>query len=110
MRDGIRKDLYKQVLDALPWIDDDGHLTRLMPIECVKACSHAGDCSEDVKAWRKRINFTVPRHLAIPWLKEFGAHTAESMAWFTDDEIAEQVLWLFCCDIKEGNPVFGLHH
>ncbi len=47
-----------------------------LPEECIKACSHIGDCHADIEFWRKKLSFTLvftllvlfslsPQHLVL---------------------------------------------
>ena len=45
---------------------------------------------------------------AIRYLREYGAW--ENLETDTDRELAERVLWLACCDIREQGEWFGLIH
>jgi hypothetical protein len=86
------------------------------PADCVADCSHSGQCADDVSYWRKQLNFTVPREMAIKYLREFGAWPLESDEYdrglndMPDDELAEKVLWLACNDIQEQGEWAGLVH
>lgn len=87
-----------------------GHFTGTLPTECVEDCSAQGSVDESVAYWRERLNFAVPRELAIRWLQDFGAWPVEGLQDMTDTEIAEKVLWLACCEIRENGEWFGLSH
>ena len=90
--------------------DEHGNFTGAFPEGCIADCSAPGSVDEAVAYWRKRLQFEVPRERAIRWLREFGAWTdAEMQAW-DDVELAERVLWLACCDIRESGDWFGLVH
>jgi hypothetical protein len=56
------------------------------------------------------LNFTVPRQKAIDYLKEYGAWEVEEMNEWTDEELAEKVLWIACGDISEQGEWLGLVH
>lgn len=93
-----------------------GYFTGHIPPECVAACSHSGDCGDDVEYWRKLLNFSVPRDQAIAYLREFGAWPMQTDKYdrgltdMTDEELAIKVLWLACCDLKETGEWLGLCH
>jgi hypothetical protein len=90
------------------WFDCHGNLLGTLPADCIADCSHAGPCDEDVKHWRERLQFQVPRERAIAYIREFGAWTAEELADKTDDELAKVVLWLACCHLRESGEWWGL--
>ena len=92
------------------WFDAAGWLTRDIPAECAADCSHSGDCLPDVEAWRERLGFTVPRDLAIRYLREFGAWDDEELTGATDDTLANRVLWIACGDLSEQGEWLGLVH
>jgi hypothetical protein len=92
------------------WFDDYGNLIKDIPQEIISECSHQGDCYFDCKKWIKEIDFNVPRQLSIDWLREFGAWTIEELNSLDDMEIAIQVLWIACSDLKENGEWFGLNH
>jgi hypothetical protein len=54
------------------------------------------------------LEFQVPRERAIAYIREFGAWTAEELAAKSDDDLAEVVLWLACCQIRETGEWWGL--
>lgn len=93
-----------------------GHWLGEFPAECVADCSASGAVDQSVAYWLKKLSFSVPREMAIKWLREFGAWPLETDEYDTglndmsDDEIAGKVLWLACCDIKENGEWFGLCH
>jgi hypothetical protein len=79
-----------------------------IPNHVVKDCSHVGECFEDVEYWQKELDFQVPRAMAIKWLREFGAWLPSELEEMGDVELAQKVLWLACCDIRENGEWFGL--
>ena len=96
--------------------DEYGWFHGTLPADCVADCSTQGSVDEAVTYWRKQLNFEVPRELAIRWLHEYGAWPLESDEYDTglnqmsDEDIAEKVLWLACCDLRENGEWFGLVH
>lgn len=80
------------------------------PAECIEACSHSGDCYEDVRYWVARLKFEVPRERAIDYLREFGAWEVEEMTAWDDARLACTVLWVACGDIAETGEWLGLVH
>ncbi len=97
-------------MSTSPWFDEYGWLIKPLPPEAIHDCHHQGACDEDVTAWRKELNFTVPRERAIAWLAEFGAWDDEELAVFTDERLAETVLGLAAGDIQEQGEWAGLVH
>lgn len=88
-----------------------GHYTGpAFPADCIADCSHSGECSSDIEYWAEELGFEVPRAQAVKWLREFGAWSQEELSEKTDTELAELVLWLACCDLKESGEWFGLCH
>lgn len=80
------------------------------PPDCVAACSASGSVDDAVEYWRSELNFEVPRELAIDYLGEFGAWDGEELGAMTDEELAEKILWIACCDISEQGEWLGLCH
>jgi hypothetical protein len=93
-----------------PWFDAYGNLLKKTPKQCVEDCSHQGECFEDVKHWQEKLNFQVPRKLAIEYLREYGAWDCWELQRMDETTLAQKVLWLACCDIKENGKWFGLIH
>jgi hypothetical protein len=81
--------------------------------ECIRDCSASGDVSESVDYWRRVLNFTVNRDRAIDCLAGYGSWDREELAEMDDDEIANKILWLACCNFAEwdgdetGNSASG---
>jgi hypothetical protein len=92
------------------WFDNFGLLQRVIPQECVSDCAHPGPCDDDVAFWRAKLEFEIPRDLAIKYLREFGAWTAEELSAQSDENLAEKVLWLACGTMRDGDEWFGLMH
>jgi len=93
-------------MDKLKWFNGYGHLQKEIPEDCVKDCTHQGDCSADVKAWVSKLGFVVPRKLAISYLDEYGAW--DDFDTVSDETLAERVLWVACGDIAEEGEWFGI--
>lgn len=74
-----------------------------LPVDCIRDCSASGDVSQAVEYWRNRLNLTVNRERAIECLKGYGAWDDETLAASSNNEIAERILWLACCDFSEYN-------
>ena len=65
-------------------------------------CDAAGDVSNACRFWRSAMDFRVDRASAFSYLKEFGAWDASDLNLQSDEYLAELVLWLACCDLKES--------
>jgi len=83
------------------WFDEHGWILKDIPEECIESCSHQGACDNDVEYWQEKLQFEVPRQMAIDYLREFGAWTVEELNEKNDTELAQIVLWLACGDTKE---------
>ena len=94
----------------MEWFDKHGWIQGEIPADCVADCHHSGQCDTDVEHWRAKLDFTVPRQLAISFLREYGAWDTEELAGFSDTRLAETVLWLACGDIANQGDWFGLVH
>ncbi len=92
---------------AKAYVDDNGEIVGKIPSACVSDCSHSGDCGPDVKHWVKYLGFTVPREVAIPYLRETGAWTQEELESLSDSDLAEKVFWIACGDISDGQEWIG---
>ena len=90
------------------WFNSHGYLLGTLPADCIADCAHSGPCDDDVRHWRQRLDFQVPRERATAYLREFGAWTAEELAAKSDEDLAEVVLWLACCQIRETGKWWGL--
>lgn len=89
----------KYVLDLYP---ED------LPDNCISECSASGDVTEAVNYWQQQLNFVVDRNDAIVYLKSTGGWSEDELKDLSDDELAQKVLWIACCDFKEGNDMFYL--
>ncbi|NJO58765.1 MAG: hypothetical protein HC836_10585 [Richelia sp. RM2_1_2] len=76
------------------------------PQACINNCAASGDVGPSVVKWRKMLNFTVDRDEATACLAGYGAWEAIEIATMTDEQVAETILWLACCDFKEGSDLF----
>jgi hypothetical protein len=74
-----------------------------LPRDCIEDCSAIGDVLEVVTYWREKLNFSVDRESAVACLKGYGAWDDEQLAASSNDEIANRILWLACCDFSEYN-------
>jgi hypothetical protein len=97
-----------RLLSIQPWFDSSGYFLGVFPADCIADCAHSGPCDEAVKHWREQLEFQVPRERAIAYIREFGAWTAEELAAKSDDDLAEVILWLGCCQIRETGEWWGL--
>ena len=75
-----------------------------LPEECVRACSHPGRVDDDVSVWVDELKFdqNFPVERARRWLREYGAWDEEELAKMDARELAEKALWIFACDISDG--------
>jgi hypothetical protein len=99
------------------WFNEYGHFLSELPEECWRDCSTPGQAAdESVAYWRKKLSFVVPRDKAIEYLVDFGAWPWQEcdgdkgLIDMTDDELADKVLWLASCDMRENGEWFGLVH
>lgn len=84
-----------------------GHFLGEIPANAVDACTIGGqDASPYVREWIDTLDFTVPRDLAVKYLREFGAW--DDLDTASLDEITERVFWTACGDIKESGEWYGL--
>ncbi len=91
--------------------DANGYYTGpTIPDDCVTDCAAQGRVDGAVDAWRYTLNFEVPRKLAISYLREFGAWTRGELDYASDELLAERVLWIACCELKESGNWLGLVH
>jgi hypothetical protein len=88
--------------------DEYGNFLGELPEECVTACSHSGDCFDDVVFWVSELNFNVPTELAKKYLEEFGCW--EDLDTCDQDTLNVRVLWIACGDIKETGDWYGVLH
>lgn len=82
------------------------------PAECIEACSASGSVDESVDIWVLRLDLVKAlepvRALAERYLKEFGAW--DDLSTCELSTIAQRVLWVACCDIREEGEWPGLVH
>jgi len=91
--------------------DEHGYyIGKKFPKSCIEDCTRPGSCDDAVEYWQKKLNFNVPRDLAISYLKEFGAWEIEELNEMDDITISQYVLWIACGDIKENGEWLGLVH
>ena len=96
---------------AREWFNEYGFLTKRIPTACIKACSGPGQKDQAVAYWVDKLKFYIPENLieqAMDYLREFGAWEEFELQEWADTEdlehnIAQHVLWCFCCDVAEGN-------
>lgn len=102
----------KQAADILhveyTFFDDYGNFIGALPKDCIAQCSAPGPVDDAVDYWRIVLGFRPPRYLAIPYLLSTGAWDETELNQSDDIVIAQRVLWLACCDIKEGGEFLGL--
>ena len=93
------------------WFNEYGFLKKRIPSACIKACSGSGNKDEALKTWVYNMQFFIPDNLldqAIDYLREYGAYDENTLQKWKNTEdinhnIAQYVLWNFCCDVAEGN-------
>lgn len=72
-----------------------------MPDEAVSACSHQGQCDEDVAFWAGHIQRSercTPEALAAE-LKEYGAWSAEELK--DDNANWQRIIWIAAGNIQD---------
>jgi len=68
--------------------------------ECIRDCTQPGQAADaPVQHWRELLDFTVDRDNAIKCLSGYGAW--ENLDQETDNDLAERILWLTCCNFAE---------
>jgi len=106
-------------LDFLPFHWDGGNNSTSLefndlPRECIDDCSHSGSCDADVQHWRKSLNFSVNREMAMRYLISTGGWDKDDLRDHSDEDLAEKILWLACgtfkdylaeCESKELDPL-----
>lgn len=90
-----------------------GHLVSgQFPADCIDACSASGSVDEAVEYWVSKLNLSSTlepvRSRVESYLKEFGAW--DDLQEADIDTLANRVLWVACCDIREQGEWFGLSH
>ena len=84
------------------------------PEECIDDCTRPGDATPAVQHWREALGFTVPADEARECLVGYGAWTLDELYTWSDDRLAECILWLACgsfaecdsLDADSGSDVF----
>ena len=98
------------------WFDEKyGFLQKDIPEECVMDCSGPGRKDDAVAYWVDELKFYIPQPLiekAKNYLREFGAWEEEELDQWAETEdvehqLAQHILWCFCCDLREGNLEAG---
>lgn len=79
-----------------------------LPVECIQECSASGDVYDAVEYWQQQLNFVVDRTNAISYLESTGAWDKSDLEESDDTSLAQRILWIACCDFKEGNDMFYL--
>jgi hypothetical protein len=98
------------LMEATKDFDKYGYFHGTIPQEAVDDCTGPGPADESVEYWQKKLNFNVPRDLAIRYLREFGAWEQGALKDMSDLDLAQKVLWIACGDLKEQGEWFGLVH
>lgn len=98
------------------WFDEKyGFLQKDIPEECVMDCSGSGRKDDAVAYWVDELKFYIPQPLigkAKNYLREFGAWEEDELDQWAETEdiehqLAQHILWCFCCDLREGNVEAG---
>jgi hypothetical protein len=84
------------------WFDESGVLLKQIPEEAVEDCSHQGECHDDCQFWVQKLNFEVPRDLAVEYLKSTGGWELEELQEMDNEELAIRILWIACGNIQEA--------
>ena len=72
------------------------------PAECIDDCTRSGvDAAAAVQHWRKALGLTVPTDAARECLEGYGAWTREELDTWSDNRLAECILWLACGSFAE---------
>jgi hypothetical protein len=88
------------------WTESLGRIELNITKKQAEACSHPGECSQDVAellkvpAIRRQLNKLAP-HLVAVCLKEYGVWDDDEL--LDHEENLSRLLWVACCDISEGN-------
>ena len=72
-----------------------------LPVEAVYEMSAAGDQTETVEFWSKRIPNNINPELIRKELKEYGAWNESELQ--DDERNWERILWITACNIKESD-------
>ena len=72
-----------------------------LPEDCIADCSR-GDVTEAVAYWRKELAFSVDQDRARDCLHGYGAWDSKEIDEMSDEDVAEKILWLACCDFREN--------
>lgn len=87
------------------WSESFGRIELKITKRQAQACSHVGDCLDDVLALRqvpairRQLAKLRPDTVAAS-LRDVGAWDAEDLQ--DHDANLSRLLWLACCDIAEG--------
>lgn len=85
------------------------YIGKRIPVRCVRECTRGGqDASEAVAFWVKKLDFDVPRQMAIDYLARTGGWTREELADAPQGDINARVLWLACHDMNEEGVYLGV--
>ena len=76
--------------------------------DCIADCAAGGAVDDAVAFWTDTLGFTVNRARALAYLRSTGAWEREELDAATDETLARRVLWLACCNFKEGETVFAM--
>ena len=73
-----------------------------LPEYCIADCSASGDVTDNVVQWVKELKFSVNQSQARTCLQGYGAWDKDEIAAMSDEEVAEKILWLACCDFRDN--------
>jgi hypothetical protein len=88
------------------WFDEFGNFIGKLPKQCIKDCSHYGNCEIDVKNWVNKLNFSAPFEMAQKYCLNTGGWEIEDLR--DRNKVNENILWMICCEINEVGEFFGL--
>ena len=86
----------------ISWWDGKEHHPTQIPQECVDAIAQSGSNDSAVEEWQTKLDFLVPREIAIKDLLEYGAWDLEELEQLSDIELAQKILWIKVWDIAES--------
>jgi hypothetical protein len=74
-----------------------------LPEDCVVECSAPGPVDTAVRHWCEKLKFHVNRVDAINYLASTGGWQHNKLAREDDSTLAERILWVAACDLKEDS-------
>jgi hypothetical protein len=83
------------------YLDRTGYILATdLPEDCISDCSAQGSVDEAVEYWVKQLDFEAPEQKVKDYLKDFGAWDDDELS--DHDSNLQRLLWVVCCDFKEG--------